>query len=49
MIEDALVGIHNKLIKLLSIKKHALAGHQWLTSIILATQESEIRRIAVQS
>jgi hypothetical protein len=25
------------------------ARHQWLTLIILATQEAEIRRIAVQS
>jgi hypothetical protein len=27
----------------------SLAGHWWLTPVILATQESEIRRIAVQS
>jgi hypothetical protein len=25
------------------------AGHQWLTPVILATQEAEIRRIAVRS
>jgi hypothetical protein len=25
------------------------AGHQWLTRVILATQEAEIRRITVQS
>jgi hypothetical protein len=25
------------------------AGHQWLTHVILATQEAEIRRIVVQS
>jgi hypothetical protein len=25
------------------------AGHQWLTPIILATQEAEIKRISVQS
>jgi hypothetical protein len=25
------------------------AGHQWLTPVILATQEAAIRRIAVQS
>jgi hypothetical protein len=25
------------------------AGHQWLTPVILATQEAEIRRIVVQS
>jgi hypothetical protein len=24
-------------------------GHQWLTPVILATQEAEIRRITVQS
>jgi hypothetical protein len=30
-------------------KKNLKAGHQWLTSIILATQEAEIRRIVVQS
>jgi hypothetical protein len=27
----------------------SLAGHQWLTPIILATQKAEIRRIMVQS
>jgi hypothetical protein len=26
-----------------------IAGRQWLTSVILAAQEAEIRRIAVQS
>jgi hypothetical protein len=26
-----------------------VTGHQWLTPIILATQEAEIRRIMVQS
>jgi hypothetical protein len=31
------------------LKKLNIARHQWLTSIILATQEAEIRRIAVQS
>jgi hypothetical protein len=31
------------------IKKLCLAGHQWLMPIILATQEAEIRRIAIQS
>jgi hypothetical protein len=25
------------------------AGHQWLTPVILATQEAEIRKIGVQS
>jgi hypothetical protein len=25
------------------------AGHQWLTPVVLATQEAEIRRIAVGS
>jgi hypothetical protein len=29
------------------IKKCMLAGHQWLTPVILATEEAEIRRIAV--
>jgi hypothetical protein len=28
--------------------KTALARHWWLTSVILATQEAEIRRIAIQ-
>jgi hypothetical protein len=28
--------------------KNSLARHQWLTSVILATQEAESRRIAVQ-
>jgi hypothetical protein len=28
-------------------KKKILAGYQWLTPVILATQEAEIRRIAV--
>jgi hypothetical protein len=31
------------------IKKHLRARSQWLTPVILATQEAEIRRIAVQS
>jgi hypothetical protein len=26
-----------------------IAGHQWLTPVILATQEAEIRRIVVGS
>jgi hypothetical protein len=30
-------------------KKKVLAGHWWLTSVILATQEAEISRIEVQS
>jgi hypothetical protein len=30
-------------------QKQLLAGHQWLTPVILATQEAEIRRIEVQS
>jgi hypothetical protein len=29
--------------------KKIQAGSQWLTSVILATQEAEIRRIAVRS
>jgi hypothetical protein len=31
------------------IKNSNIAGHQWLTHVILATQEAEIRRIMVQS
>jgi hypothetical protein len=31
------------------VKKQHLAGHQWLTPVILATQEAEIKRITVQS
>jgi hypothetical protein len=30
-------------------KKILLAGRRWLTPVILATQEAEIRRITVQS
>jgi hypothetical protein len=30
-------------------KKDVVARHQWLTPLILATQEVEIRRIKVQS
>jgi hypothetical protein len=33
----------------LSIKFLKEAGYQWLTPVILATQEAEIRRTAVQS
>jgi hypothetical protein len=29
--------------------KKNVAGHRWLTSVILATQEAEIRRITVRS
>jgi hypothetical protein len=29
--------------------KDCIAGHRWLTPVILATQEAEIRRITVQS
>jgi hypothetical protein len=29
--------------------KRKTAGHLWLTSVILATQEAELRRIKVQS
>jgi hypothetical protein len=32
-----------------SFKKDFPAGHWWLTPVILATQEAEIRRIAAQS
>jgi hypothetical protein len=31
------------------IKKRLFVGHQWLTSLILATQEAEIRRIKIRS
>jgi hypothetical protein len=31
------------------ILKIMVAGHQWLTPVILATEEAEIRRIAVRS
>jgi hypothetical protein len=31
------------------LRSQAIAGYQWLTSIILATQEAEIRRIAVRN
>jgi hypothetical protein len=31
------------------IKKVGVVGHQWLTSVNLATQVAEIRRIVVQS
>jgi hypothetical protein len=31
------------------LKTPFLAGHQWLTPIILVTQEAEIRKIVVQS
>jgi hypothetical protein len=30
-------------------EKNTEARHQWLTPIILATQEAEVRRISVQS
>jgi hypothetical protein len=36
-----------KCAELSSLKRLGLAGHQWLTPVILATQETEIRRIAV--
>jgi hypothetical protein len=32
-----------------SLEKPLSARHQWLTPVILATQETEIRRIAVRS
>jgi hypothetical protein len=32
-----------------SIKKNEIPGRQWLTSVILATQEAEIRRLMAQS
>jgi hypothetical protein len=30
-------------------KKNVRAGRRWLTPVILATQEAEIRRIVIQS
>jgi hypothetical protein len=30
-------------------EKRRMAGHQWLTPVILASQEAEIRKIPVQS
>jgi hypothetical protein len=33
----------------LRLSKITLAGHQWLTPVILATQETEIKRIGVPS
>jgi hypothetical protein len=30
-------------------RRHLVAGHRWLTPVILATQEAEIRRITVRS
>jgi hypothetical protein len=35
--------------QLLKFKKGLLARHWWLTPVILATQEAEIRRTVVQS
>jgi hypothetical protein len=35
--------------KLKENNKYILAGHWWLTPLILATQEAEIREITVQS
>jgi hypothetical protein len=32
-----------------NIKKSGLTGHWWLTPVILATQEAEVRRITVQN
>jgi hypothetical protein len=34
---------------ILAIRSLRQAGHWWLTPVILATQEAEIRRIMVQS
>jgi hypothetical protein len=39
----------DKLEILICFKKVYLARHWWLTTVILATQEAEIRRITVQS
>jgi hypothetical protein len=33
----------------LALRGYAKSGYQWLTPVILATQEAEIRRIVVQS
>jgi hypothetical protein len=38
--------LHNYCMLIIFLKE---ARHQWLTPVILATQEAEIRRIAVQS
>jgi hypothetical protein len=32
-----------------NLRKKVTAGHRWLTPVILATQEAEIRRITVRS
>jgi hypothetical protein len=44
-----LEGSFLNLIKRIYVKTTARAGHWWLTSIILASQEAAIRRIAVPS
>jgi hypothetical protein len=36
-------------VKKITYKDHILARHQWLTPVILATQEAEIRRIVIQN
>jgi hypothetical protein len=33
----------------IKLKRFVMAGRQWLTPVILATQEAEIRRIEAQS
>jgi hypothetical protein len=33
----------------ISLRKEKKSGHPWLTPVMLATQEAEIRRIVVQS
>jgi hypothetical protein len=35
--------------KVYVLKSMCCAGHQWLTPVILATQEAEIKRITVRS
>jgi hypothetical protein len=32
-----------------NLNAHSIPGHQWLTPVILTTQEAEIRRMAIQS
>jgi hypothetical protein len=37
------------IVPMLQTRKLVGAGHQWLTPVILATQEADTRRIVVQS
>jgi hypothetical protein len=36
-------------INMVALRTGALGGHQWLTPLILATWEAEIKRIMIQS